>query len=100
MTDRTMAAPVESSPYPSEVTRAVGEATESGQLDLVALLREQAASALNQIESIEEALNPQIDANPEDRLLMEMLASLTDARDSLQDVADLLETMQTRDTSS
>jgi hypothetical protein len=98
MNDQTRAAPVETAPFPSEVTREVGDATESGQLDLVAALRDQVAAAQDRVATIEEALNPQIDANPNDTLLMEMLDYVSDARDALSDLSDLLDTMQRRDT--
>jgi hypothetical protein len=100
MDDQTRAAPVETIPYPSEVTREVGDATESGQLDLVALLRDQVTAAQDRIVDIEETLNPQIDANPDDKLLMEMLDYVSDARDALSDLTDLLNTMQQRDLGS
>ena len=98
MSDQTRAAPVETVPYPSEVTREVGDATESGQLEVVALLREQVAAAQDHIVEIEGTLNPQIDANPNDTLLMEMLDYVSDARDALSDLSDLLDTRQQRDT--
>jgi hypothetical protein len=98
MNDQTRAAPVETVPYPSEVTRQVGDVTESGQLEVVALLREQVAAAQDRIVDIEGTLNPQIDANPNDTLLMEMLDYVSDARDALSDLGDLLDTMQRRDT--
>ena len=97
MTDQTKAAPVETVPYPSEVTRQVGEVTESLQLDVVALVRDQVTAAQDRIEEIESTLNPQIDANPDDKLLMEMLDYVSDARDALADLTDLLDTMQRRD---
>jgi len=51
---------------------------ESDQLDLVALLSEHQNTAENALSALEDALNPQIDANPNDKLLMEMLDVVTD----------------------
>jgi hypothetical protein len=71
--------------------------TESGQLDLVALLSEYEDTASTALTALEDALNPQIDANPDDKLLMEMLDVVTDAQESLGELRDLLTTMQRRD---
>lgn len=71
--------------------------TESGQLDLVDLLSEHENTATNALTALEDALNPQIDANPNDKLLMEMLDVVTDAQESLTELRDLLDTMRTRD---
>ncbi|MBV9282129.1 MAG: hypothetical protein JOZ41_18775 [Chloroflexi bacterium] len=71
--------------------------TESGQLDLVDLLREHQTTAENGLNALVDALNPQIDANPNDKLLMEMLDVVTDAQESLAELAELLDTMQQRD---
>lgn len=71
--------------------------TESGQLDVVALLREHASTADDGLTSLETALNLQIDANPNDKLLMEMLDVVTDAEESLKELQDLLDTMERRD---
>lgn len=71
--------------------------TESDQLDLVELLWEHERRAEEGLTALEDALNPQIDANPNDKLLMEMLDVVTDAQESLQVLRDLLQTMQTRD---
>jgi hypothetical protein len=70
---------------------------ESGQLDLVALLSEHQNAAENALSALEDALNPQIDANPNDKLLMEMLDVVTDARESLAELRELLDTMERRD---
>jgi hypothetical protein len=70
---------------------------ESGQLDLVALLSEQQDTAENALSALEDALNLQIDANPNDKLLMEMLDVVTDARESLVELRELLDTMERRD---
>jgi hypothetical protein len=70
---------------------------ESGQLDLVALLSEHQNTAENALSALEDALNPQIDANPNDKLLMEMLDVVTDARESLVELRELLDTMERRD---
>jgi hypothetical protein len=71
--------------------------TESGQLDLIDLLREHQTTAENGLNALVDALNPQIDANPNDKLLMEMLDVVTDAQESLAELAELLDTMQQRD---
>ena len=70
---------------------------ESGQLDLVALLSEHQNAAENALSALEDALNPQIDANPNDKLLMEMLDVVTDARESLAELRELLDTVERRD---
>jgi len=70
---------------------------ESGQLDLVTFLSDQVESVENGLTNLEQALNPQIDANPNDKLLMEMLDVVTDAQESVQELRDLLQTMQQRD---
>lgn len=71
--------------------------TESGQLDLVAILADQLNVAETSLIELDGTLNPQIDANPNDKLLMEMLDVLSDARESLAVLRDLLTTMETRD---
>lgn len=71
--------------------------TESGQLDVVDVLRQHTNSAEDSLASLEGALNPQIDANPNDKLLMEMLDVVTDAAESLKELQDLLTTMEQRD---
>lgn len=71
--------------------------TESGQLDLVALLSDHASNADNALTALEDALNPQIDANPNDKLLMEMLDVVSDAQESVQELRDLLQRMEQRD---
>lgn len=71
--------------------------TESGQLDLVEVLWDQERRAEDALLTLEQTLNPQIDANPDDKLLMEMLDMVTDAQESLQEFRDLLQTMQERD---
>jgi signal transduction histidine kinase len=71
--------------------------TESGQLDLVDVLDEQVAGAYETVVTIAEMLNPQIDANPNDKLLMEMFDVATDAQESLDDLRTLLQTMRKRD---
>jgi hypothetical protein len=73
--------------------------TESGQLDLVDVLNDQLRPVEDGIANIETTLNPQIDANPNDKLLMEMLDVVTDARESVEELRDLLQTMQSRDLS-
>jgi hypothetical protein len=73
--------------------------TESGQLDLVDALSDQLRPVEDGIANIESTLNPQIDANPNDKLLMEMLDVVTDARESIQELRDLLQTMRDRDLS-
>ena len=70
---------------------------DSGQLDLVDALREQADTADTALSGLEDLLNPAIDANPNDKLLMEMLDVVTDAEESLGELRDLLDTMQRRD---
>ena len=70
---------------------------DSGQLDLVDLLREHADNAQASLTKVEDALNPEIDANPDDKLLMEMLDVVTDAQEALREFRDLLDTMQQRD---
>ena len=72
---------------------------ESGQLDLVALLSDQLRPIEDGIADIETTLNPQIDANPNDKLLMEMLDVVTDARESIEELRDLVQTMRKRDES-
>jgi hypothetical protein len=71
--------------------------TDSGQLDLVALLMDQAAGADSTLTDLEETLSAQIDANPNDKLLMDMFDYITDARQSLRSARDLLVTMERRD---
>jgi hypothetical protein len=71
--------------------------TESAQLDLVDQLWEYERAAENSLTALEDALNAQIDANPNDKLLMEMLDVATDASESLAVLRDLLQTMQRRD---
>ena len=70
---------------------------DSGQLDLVALLRDHLARAEDALVNMEDDLNPQIDANPDDKLLMEVLDVASDARESLRELSDLLDTMERRD---
>ncbi|HEX8917720.1 MAG TPA: hypothetical protein VF898_04415 [Chloroflexota bacterium] len=69
----------------------------SGQLDVVDLLREQQVTADDALASIEDQLNVQIDANPDDKLLMEMLDIVSDARESLMELRDLFDTVERRD---
>lgn len=71
--------------------------TESGQLDLVDVLAEYLETADSSLTALSDTLNPQIDANPDDKLLMEMLDVVTDAQESLATVRDLLQTMARRD---
>ena len=71
--------------------------TESGQLDVIALLREHADTAQSGLGALEDALNPQIDANPNDKLLLEILDLATDAQESLTALFELLDTMERRD---
>ncbi len=71
--------------------------TESGQLDLVDTLSEQLTAVEDGMAGIEGTLSPEIDANPDDRLLMEMLDVLTDAQEAIGDFRDMLETMRRRD---
>jgi len=71
--------------------------TESGQLDLVAVLGEQLRPIEDGIATLETTINPQIDANPNDKLLMEMLDVVSDARESIEELRDLLQAMQQRD---
>jgi hypothetical protein len=71
--------------------------SESDQLDLVALLSEHADMAEEGLSALDDALNPAIDANPNDKLLMEMLDLVSDAQESLRGVRDLLQTMEQRD---
>jgi len=74
--------------------------TESGQLDLVAALGEQLRPIEDGIATLETTINPQIDANPNDKLLMEMLDVVSDARESIEELRDLLQTMEQRDRES
>ena len=74
--------------------------TESGQLDLVAALGEQLRPIADGIATLETTINPQIDANPNDKLLMEMLDVVSDARESIEELRDLLQTMEQRDRES
>jgi hypothetical protein len=74
--------------------------TESGQLDLVAVLGEQLRPIEDGIANLETTLNPQIDANPSDKLLMEMLDVVSDARETIEELRDLLQTMEQRDRES
>jgi hypothetical protein len=71
--------------------------TESGQLDLVAVLGDQLRPVEDGIASLETTLGPQIDANPNDKLLMEMLDVVSDARETIEELRDLLQTMKQRD---
>lgn len=70
---------------------------QSDQLDLVAILSEHASAAESGLSGIEDALNPAIDANPNDKLLMEMLNYVTDAQESLSELRELLQVMEQRD---
>lgn len=70
---------------------------DSGQPALAAILYEQARTAEGSLEALQETLNPQIDANPNDKLMMEMLDVATDAQESLADLRELIETMRQRD---
>lgn len=74
-------------------------AMESGQLDLVEILGDQLRPIEDGITEIETVLSPQIDANPNDKLLLEMLDVVTDARESLEEFRELLNTMESRDRS-
>jgi hypothetical protein len=74
--------------------------TDSSQLDLVATLGEQLRPIEDGIATLETTLNPQIDANPNDKLLMEMLDMVSDARESIEELRDLLQTMVQRDRES
>ena len=74
--------------------------TESGQLDLVAVLGEQLRPIEDGIATLETTINPQIDANPNDKLLMEMLDVVSDARETIEELRDLLQTMEQRDRES
>jgi hypothetical protein len=71
--------------------------TESGQLDLVEVLYGYLNSIEGGLTDFEDTLNPQIDANPDDKLLMEMLDVVSDARESITEARDLLQTMEKRD---
>ena len=73
--------------------------TESGQLDLVEVLGDQLRPIEDGIANLETTLGPQIDANPNDKLLMEMLDVVSDARETIEELRDLLQTMQQRDES-
>jgi hypothetical protein len=70
---------------------------QSDQLDLVALLSEHTSAAENALTALETALSPQIDANSEDKLLLDMLDYVTDAQESLKAVRDSLQIMEQRD---
>jgi hypothetical protein len=70
---------------------------EIGQLDLVDVLSEQEAQAEEGAVAMDEMLSQSIDANPNDKLLMEMFNRVTDAEQSLKAVRDLLEIMRQRD---
>jgi len=80
-----------------EATPEMKAKARAAQLDVVDLLEEQCTRAQNAVVDLEGSLNPQIDANPEDKLLMEMLDLITDAGELLQDLRDLLTTMRQRD---
>lgn len=80
----------------SEV-RSTGGMNQSDQLDLVALLSEHTTTAEQGLSAVEDALNPAIDANPNDKLLMEMLDVVSDAQESLTSLRALLQTMEQRD---
>jgi hypothetical protein len=69
----------------------------SGQLDLVDQLTDQCTRAQDILVDVEGSLNLEIDANPEDKLLMEMLDVVTDAEESLVELRELLGTMERRD---
>lgn len=70
---------------------------QSDQLDVVAVLSNQATAAENALDALESALGPQIDANTEDKLLLDMLDYVTDAHESLEAVRDALQVMKQRD---
>jgi hypothetical protein len=69
----------------------------SGQLDLVEQLTEQAGRAEDILSDLGGSLNLEIDANPKDKLLMEMLDVVSDAQESLAELRELLLTMERRD---
>lgn len=70
---------------------------QSDQLDVVAVLSNQATAAENALDALESALGPQIDANTEDKLLLDMLDYVTDTHESLEAVRDALQVMKQRD---
>src|SRR5207248_7737612 len=71
--------------------------TESGQLDLVDMLRENVDAADDRLTSVVDALTVEIDANPEDKLLMEALDVASDAQEDIQALRELLATIRKRD---
>lgn len=71
--------------------------TESGQLDLVDALGDQLDTMDAGLNGFEDLVNPAIDENPEDKLLMELLDHVSDVRQSLEAVRELLQTIDQRD---
>jgi hypothetical protein len=70
---------------------------QSDQLDLLALLSEQTSVAEGGLSTIQDLVNPAIDANPNDNLLMDVLGYVGDAQEALAGLRDLLQTMEQRD---
>jgi hypothetical protein len=70
---------------------------QSDQLDLLALLSEQTSVAEVGLSAIQDLVNPAIDANPNDNLLMDVLGYVGDAQEALAGLRDLLQTMEQRD---
>lgn len=73
--------------------------TESGQLDLVGVLSDYANAVDGGLNDLQDALSPAIDANPNDKLLMDMLGAVAGAQESLKILRDLLTMMEQRDLS-
>jgi hypothetical protein len=69
----------------------------SDQLGLVATLWEQENLAETALSAVEDMLSKAIDANPNDKLLLEMLNQVADAQRSVAVLRKLLETMERRD---
>ncbi len=59
--------------------------------DWIGALREQTLLMTGALDTSTDVLNVQMDINPDERILLELLDGVTDARECLQDVLDLLD---------
>lgn len=73
--------------------------TESGQLSLLDVLSERLNSADAAVNDMLDPLNPAIEANPNDNLMLEMYGYITDARAAIEGIRRVMTTMQERDRS-
>ena len=57
----------------------------------IAALRDQTVLMTGSLDASTDLLNVQMDAYPDERILLELLDGVTDVRESVQDVLDLLD---------